>query len=80
METTARVSLKFFRELKQLTSHELMTWVFSTTKLETMFPNLSKLAAISFLLPMSTVDCEQGFSALSRITTLTVTVSPATRS
>ena len=56
------------RELKQLTSRELMAWILSTTKLETMFPNLSKLAAIGLLLPMSTVD-ERGFSTLSRIIT-----------
>ena len=30
---------------------------------------LCKLAAIGLLLPMSTVDCERGFSALSRIKT-----------
>ena len=34
-----------------------------------MFPNLSKLAAIGLLLPMSTVDCERGFSTLSRFKT-----------
>ena len=32
-----------------------------------MVPNLNKLAAIGLLLPMSTVDCERGFSALTRI-------------
>lgn len=39
------------------------------TELQDMFPNLSKLAAIGLLMPMSTVDCERGFSALSRIKT-----------
>ena len=34
-----------------------------------MFPNLSKLAAIGRLLPMSTVDCERGFSTLVRVKT-----------
>ena len=34
-----------------------------------MFPNLFKLAAIGLLLPMSTVDCERGFSTLSRVKT-----------
>ena len=57
------------RELKQLTTRELMTRILSTAELETMFPNLYKLAAIGLLLPMSTVDCECGFSALSRIKT-----------
>ena len=57
------------RDLKQLPPRELMTRVLSTTELETMFPNLCKWAAICLLLPMSTVDCERGFSALSRIKT-----------
>ena len=57
------------RELKQLTSRELMTRMLNATELKTMFPNLYKLAAIGLLLPMSTVDCERGFSALSRIKT-----------
>ena len=34
-----------------------------------MLPNLTKLAAIGLLLPVSTVDCEKGFSALSRVKT-----------
>ena len=55
------------RELKLLPPHELMTKVLSTTELKVMFPNLSKLATIGLLLPMSTVDRERGFSALSRI-------------
>ena len=57
------------RELKQLPPRELMTKVLSTAELKVMFPNLSKLATIGLLLPMSTVDCERGFSVLSRIKT-----------
>ena len=34
-----------------------------------MFPNLAKLAAIGLLWPMSTMDCERGFSTLSRVKT-----------
>ena len=37
--------------------------------LQAMFPNLAKIAAIGLLLPMSTADCERGFSALQRIKT-----------
>ena len=72
----AKSELKIFnsvvaanRELKQLPPRELMTQILSTTELKTMFPNLCKLAAIGLLLPMSTVDCERGFSALTRIKT-----------
>ena len=38
-------------------------------ELEATLPNLNKLATIGLLLPMSTVDCKQGFSALTRIKT-----------
>ena len=34
-----------------------------------MFPNLTKLAAIGILLPMSSVDRERGFSTLARFKT-----------
>ena len=34
-----------------------------------MFPNLTKLVAIGVLLPMSSVDCERGFSTLARVKT-----------
>ena len=46
-----------------------MTHILSTTEIQGMFSNLTKLAAISLVLPMSTVDYERGFSALSRIKT-----------
>ena len=39
------------------------------TEMNLMFPNLTKLASIGLLLPMSSVDCERGFSALSRVKT-----------
>ena len=53
-------------EWKNSTPRELMSRL-TGTELQDMFPNLSKLAAIGLLMPMSTVDCERGFSALSRI-------------
>ena len=56
-------------QLKQLPPRERMTHILSTTEIQAMFPNLTKLAAIGLVLPMSTVDCERGFSALSRIKT-----------
>ena len=56
-------------QLKQLPPRKLMTHILNTTEIQAMFPNLSKLAAIGLLLPMSTVDCERGFTALSRIKT-----------
>lgn len=52
-----------------MTTRELMTHLLSIHELRTMFPNLNKLAAIGLLMPMSTVDCERGFSSLTRIKT-----------
>ena len=52
-------------ELKQMTTHQLMSHLIKTSELGLMFPNLTKLAAIGLLLPMSSVDCERGFSTLS---------------
>ena len=57
------------RDLKQLSTRELMTKILKTKELTCMFPNITKLAAIDLLMPMSTADCERGFSALSRIKT-----------
>ena len=56
-------------ELKQLTIQQLMRHIIKNPEYNVMFPNLSKLAAIGLLLPMSTVDCERGFSTLSRVKT-----------
>ena len=55
--------------LKTMTTHQLMSHVLKTEELCRMFPNLAKLAAIGLLLPLSTVDCERGFSTLSRVKT-----------
>ena len=43
-------------ELKQLTIQQLMRYIIKTVEYNVMFPSLSKLAAIGFLLPMSRVD------------------------
>ena len=56
-------------ELKQLKMCDLMTHVIKTPEFSTMFPNLAKLAAIELLLPVTTVDCERGFSTLLRVKT-----------
>ena len=52
-----------------MTTHALMSYLLRTTATSLMFPNQTKLAAIGLLLPMSTVDCERGFSTLSRVKT-----------
>ena len=55
--------------LKDTSTHELMSKLTSNAQLLDMFPNLSKLAAIGLVIPMSTADCERGFSVLGRIKT-----------
>ena len=54
------------KDLKELSPHHLMTRLLETPELNA---NLVKLAAIGLLLPMSTADCERGFSTLSRVKT-----------
>ena len=46
-----------------------MSKLTSDAQLKDMFPNVAKLAAIGLITPMSTADCERGFSALGRIKT-----------
>ena len=46
-----------------------MSHVVKSEELKLMFPNLAKLAAIGLLLPLSSVDCERGFSTPSRVET-----------
>jgi hypothetical protein len=48
-------------EFKQLSSQQIMKHLLKTAEMKSMFPNLTALASIGFLLPMSTVDCERGF-------------------
>ena len=56
-------------ELKRMSVHQLMSHLVRSEELKLMFPNLAKLAAIGLLLPMSAVDCERRFSALTRVNT-----------
>ena len=44
-----------------------MSKLTSNAQLLNMFPNLAQLSAIGLVIPMSTADCERGFSALRRI-------------
>ena len=53
--------------LKNLSTQDLMLKLAHNPQLKDMFPNLAKLAAVGLVVPMSTADCERGFSTLSRI-------------
>lgn len=55
--------------LKNMTTHQLMSHLIKSSEMSCMFPNLTKLATIGLLLPMSSVDCERGFSTLYRVKT-----------
>ena len=56
-------------EFKKMSTRQLMSHLLKISELKLMFPNLTKLAAIGLLLPISSVDCERGFSTLSRVKT-----------
>ena len=56
-------------DLKGKDSRELLTALVQQTSLQEIFPNLHKLAVIALVIPMSSADCERGFSALKRIKT-----------
>ena len=55
--------------LKALSTHDLMSKLTTNSQLLDIFPNLGKLRAIALVIPMSTADCERGFSSLNRIKT-----------
>lgn len=56
-------------DLKGKDSRELLTALVQQTSLQYIFPNLHKLVVIALVIPMSSADCERGFSALKRIKT-----------
>ena len=62
-------SVKADDRLRKLSTKDIMITLVDNSTLQAMFPNLSQIAAIGLLLPMSTADCERGFSALQRIKT-----------
>ena len=53
-------------EMRQMTIQKLMSHLLQVDELQHMFKNLAKLAAIGLLIPLSTSDCERGFSNLKR--------------
>ena len=62
-------AIKADSRLSELSTREVMTSLVNNGALQAMFPNLAKIATIGLLLPMSTADCERGFSCLQRIKT-----------
>ena len=54
--------------LKDKSCQEVLQLLISSSN-AILYPNLAALASVALVLPMSTVDCERGFSALGRIKT-----------
>ena len=48
---------------------EVMQTLASDETLSSLYPSFSKLSAVALVLPVSTADCERGFSTLKRIKT-----------
>ena len=46
---------------------QMLRHLCTNSSLMDMFPNLSKLATIAALVPVSTAECERSFSAMNRI-------------
>lgn len=55
--------------LKGKDSHEMLKAIVQQQSLHDIFPNLYKLAAIALVIPVSSADCERGFSTLKRVKT-----------
>lgn len=53
----------------KLTNREVMIQLAVKPEFQDAFPNMSRLAAIGLSLPVSTAECERGFSAVKRIKT-----------
>jgi hypothetical protein len=51
------------------TIKELAEFLLSTPSRRQLFPNMSELLVRGLLLPISTADCERGFSSMNRIKT-----------
>ena len=54
---------------RNMCMQEVMTRLSTNPTLHQMYPELSKLAQICLVIPVSTADCERGFSAMARVKT-----------
>ena len=52
-----------------LSHYQVMKLVAGNKTLRLLYPQLCKLAQICLILPLSTVDCERGFSVMKRVKT-----------
>lgn len=56
-------------QFSETSAHDVMEAMSSDSSLSSLYPYLSKIASISLTLPVSTADCERGFSTMNRIKT-----------
>lgn len=52
-----------------MSHNQVLKLVAGNATVKVLYPNLSKLAKICLILPVSTADCERSFSAMKRIKT-----------
>ena len=57
-------------KFREISCKNFLTLVSTNDSLTTMFPNLSTLAFIARILPVSTAECERCFSGMKRIKTV----------
>ena len=73
-ENALRVEWEQFRVLlgstyKDMSHNQVLKLMAGNATVKVLYPNLSKLAKICLILPVSTADCERSFSAMKRIKT-----------
>ena len=56
-------------EFKEMSIEETMSTLSAHSSFSSLYPTLSKLASIALIIPVSTADCERGFSTINRIKT-----------
>ena len=57
------------RLLGESSMREMISILTTDTSLQSLYPNLSKLASIAAIIPVSTAECERSFSAMKCIMT-----------
>ena len=55
--------------VSRATTREVIEMVLKESSLKTLLPQFGRLASIAMIIPVSTADCERGFSAVKRIKT-----------
>ena len=54
---------------EHMSMHAVLSKLSTNSTMHQMYPELTKLAQICLIIPVSTADCERGFSAMARVKT-----------